>query len=168
MKRKLLNPTLLKRTALAVPAAALMLGAAQAGTTIGLNFQAWYYADGGAGYQTTGFPVTAKAFGVEQPEWTSTAPQDCRSAINDSTNIGSVSASWTAPNAWQSGIGELNAGWVPEAVAPGDDEVTWGYLDDGNTTGSAPTASLSGLASTFPSGYVVQTIAVNSGVHSYD
>jgi hypothetical protein len=168
MKRKLLNPTLLKRTALAVPAAALMLGAAQAGTTIGLNFQAWYYADGGAGYQTTGFPVTAKAFGVDLADWLSTFPQDCQSPINASTNIWSVSVSWTAPNAWQSGIGELNAGWVTEAVAPGDDEATWGYLDDGNSTGSAPTASLTGLAATFPSGYVIQTIAANSGVKTFD
>ncbi len=39
MKRKLLNASLLKKTALAVPAAALMLGAAQAAddVTIGLN-----------------------------------------------------------------------------------------------------------------------------------
>src|SRR3974390_1933035 len=101
MKRRLSNKSVLKKTALTVPAAALMLGAAQAGTTIGLNFQAWYYADGGAGYQTTGFPVTAKAFGVEVGDWQNTVPQDCRSAINDHTNIGPVSVSWTAPNAWQ-------------------------------------------------------------------
>lgn len=168
MKRRLANRSLLKQTALAVPAAALMLGAAQAGTTIGLNFQAWYYADGGAGYQTTGFPVTGKAFGVEVADWLNTVSQDCRSAINDRTNIGTVSVSWTAPNAWQSGIGELVAGWFPETVVPGDDEVTWGYLDDGNKTGSAPSASLSGLAGRFPNGYVVQTIAANSGVRTYD
>ena len=55
--------------ALAVPAAALMLGAAQAGTTVGLNFQDWYYRDGGAGYQTTGMPVTGAAFGVAAANW---------------------------------------------------------------------------------------------------
>ncbi len=77
MKRKLLSKSLFKQTALAVPAAALMLGAAQAGTTVGLNFQAWYYDSGttpqtigfGQGYQTTGFPVTAKAFGVAPANW---------------------------------------------------------------------------------------------------
>ena len=76
MKRKLLNARLLKQTILAVPAAALMLGAAQAGTTVGLNFQQWYYDSGNnpqtigfnngySDYNTTGFPVTAKAFGVD-------------------------------------------------------------------------------------------------------
>jgi len=52
MKRRILNKSFLKQTALAVPAAALMLGTAQAGTTVGLNVQTWTYADGGAGYQT--------------------------------------------------------------------------------------------------------------------
>ena len=60
--RKRPSKSFLKQTVLAVPAAALMLGAAQAGTTIGLNIQTWTYADGGAGYQTTGFPVTAYDF----------------------------------------------------------------------------------------------------------
>ena len=76
MKRKLLTP-FFKKSLLAVPAAALMLGAAQAGTTVGLNFQSWYYDSGttpqtvgfGVGYQTTGFPVTAKAFGVATANW---------------------------------------------------------------------------------------------------
>jgi len=169
---------------LAVPAAALMLGAAQAGTTVGLNFQAWYYDSGatpqtvgfGKGYQTTGFPVTAKAFGVEAANWANTDPLPCQAAIagsptfgGTSTNFaGSLSAQLAAANAWQSGIGELNAGWVSEAVAPGDNEVTWGYLDDGNTTGQFPSASVSGLAGLFPNGYVIQTIAANSGVHTFD
>src|SRR5271165_1648513 len=99
MKRKLLNATLLKQTALAVPAAALMLGAAEAGTTIGLNFQAWYYANGGARYQTTGFPVTAKAFGVEVPDWMNAYPQPCQTVIDDSTNTGARAVTWTAAKA---------------------------------------------------------------------
>jgi hypothetical protein len=82
MKRSLFSRPI-KQAFLAVPAAALMLGAAQAGTTIGLNFQAWYYDSGsspqtvgfGSGYQTTGFPVTARAFGVGAASWTSTFPQ---------------------------------------------------------------------------------------------
>ena len=72
-------------TLLAVPAAALMLGAAQAGTTVGLNFQTWYYDSGNipqtigfnngySAYNTTGFPVTAKAFGVNPADWFNTDP----------------------------------------------------------------------------------------------
>ena len=154
-----------------------MLGAAQAGTTVGLNFQAWYYDSGttpqtvgyGKGYQTTGFPVTAKAFGLAVANWFNTDPLDCQSPISTSVGFGgTLSAQLTAPNAWQSGIGELVAGWNPEMVTPGNDEVTWGYLDDGNTTGESPSVTVSGLAAKFPSGYVVQTIAANSGVKTYD
>ena len=177
MKRKLLNTRFLKQTALAVPAAALMLGAAQAGTTVGLNFQAWYYDSGttpqtvgfGDGYQTTGFPVTAKAFGVAVGNWFNTDPLDCRSAISTSVAFGgTLNAQVTAPNAWQSGIGELVAGWNPETVTPGDNEVTWGYLDDGNTTGQSPQVTVSGLAAKFPSGYVVTTIVGGSGATSFN
>src|SRR6478752_3936341 len=98
MKRKLL-PQHLGKSLLAVPAAALMLGAAQAGTTIGLNFQAWYYDSGtvpqtvgfGQGYQTTGFPVTAKAFGVSTANWINTDPLDCSSALDTIVPMGSIS-----------------------------------------------------------------------------
>ena len=177
MKRKLRNQASSKQTLLAVPAAALMLGAAQAGTTVGLNFQAWYYDSGatpqtvgfGSGYQTTGFPVTGRAFGVDTANWFSTDPLDCQAPISASIGFGgSLTAQVTAPNAWQSGIGELVAGWNPETVRPGNDEVTWGYLDDGNATGKSPTVSVSGLPSKFPNGYVIQTIAANSGVKNYD
>jgi len=177
MKRKLLNKSFLKQTALAVPAAALMLGAAQAGTTVGLNFQAWYYDSGatpqtvgyGAGYQTTGFPVTAKAFGVAVGNWFNTNPLDCQSAISTSIPFGgTLTADVAAPNAWQSGIGAQVTGWHPETVAPGNDEVTWGYLDDGNATGKRPTVAVSGLAAKFPNGYVIQTIAANGGVKTFN
>lgn len=172
MKRTLLKPALL-----AVPAAALMLGSAEAQTTIGLNFQAWYYDSGmtpqtvgyGKGYQTTGFPVTATAFGVAPGNWSSPDPLPCQATISQSINFGgSLTAQVTAPNAWQSGIGELNSGWVSEAVAPGNNEVTWGYLDDGNATGGAPSVSVSGLAAVFPHGYVIQTIAAEAGVATFD
>ena len=173
-----------KKPLLAVPAAALMLGAAHAGTTVGLNFQAWYYDSGatpqtigyGAGYQTTGFPVTAKAFGVEVADWSNADPMPSQAAFSglatfggtSTTFAGGLSVNVTSPDAWQSGIGEQVAGWNPETVAPGDNEVTWGYLDDGNSTGTAPAVSVSGLATLFPSGYVVATIAANSGVVAYN
>lgn len=176
MKRKLLNNTF-KQAALALPAAALMLGAAHAGTTVGLNFQAWYYDSGttpqtigfGSGYQTTGFPVTARAFGVDVANWFNSEPLPCQAAISTTIPFAvTLTAQVTAPNAWQSGIGEQVAAWNPETVAPGNNEVTWGYLDDGNTTGHSPSVSVSGLAAMFPNGYVLQTIGANSGVHTFD
>jgi len=170
---------------LAVPAAALMLGAAQAQTTVGLNFQAWYYDSGtspqtvgyGAGYQTTGFPVTATAFGVAATNWFNTDPLSCGHygagiPISTTISIGSLSATINAANAWQSAIGEQVAGWHPETVPPGNDEVTWGYLDSGygsgGADGGAPTVSVSGLAAKFPNGYAIQTIAANPGVATFN
>jgi hypothetical protein len=183
MKRSLFCKPL-KHALLAVPACALMLGAAQAGTTVGLNFQAWYYDSNttpqtigyGNGYQTTGFPVTGRAFGVDAANWANADPMPCQSAINgyatfNTTNTifaGSLTAFVTAPNAWQSGIGALVDGWHPENVAPGNNEVTWGYLDDGNTTGNHSTVKVAGLASLFAHGYVIQTIAANGGTKTFD
>lgn len=158
----------MKQTLLAVPAAALMLGAAQAGTTVGLNFQDWYYSDGGAGYQTTGMPVTGPAFGVALANWYSTPPLDCRSATDIIAPFGgTLDAHVMAPNAWQSGIGMLTADWVPVTVSPGNNEVTWGYISsgygNGGADGSAPSVTVSHLAAKFPNGYVVQTIAAHQG-----
>jgi hypothetical protein len=180
MKRKVLNTRFLKQTALAVPAAALMLGAAQAGTTVGLNFQAWYYDSGttpqtvgyGAGYQTTGFPVTAKAFGVEVADWTNSDPLDCNAAFTASVPFGgTLNATVNAANMWQSGftapgvwgtpLGDWYAAWpagtyVQSVMQPGDYEVTWGMID--NTGWSI---DLTGLAAKFPSGYVVELIGAD-------
>ena len=184
MKRKYSAKNLnlnLKKTFLAIPAAALMLGVSQGQTTIGLNFQAYYYSSGttpqtigyGAGYQTTGFPVTGTAFGIAPANWWNTDPLNAQATLaqnatfDGSTNFdGSLSVYLTAPNAWQSGIGEQVAGWHPETVAPGNNEVTWGYLDSNSS--KSPTASILGLASKFPHGYVVQTIAAENGVVGFD
>jgi hypothetical protein len=182
MKRKLLNTRFLKQTVLAVPAAALMLGAAQAGTTVGMNFEAWYYNSGttpqtvgyGKGYQTTGWPVTAMAFGVPATNWYGTASPDL---LDTSTNVdntytfgpgGALSATLTAPGVWQTGIGEQRSGWVPETVAPGNDEVTWNYLFSGTTNGASASVSISGLAAQFPNGYAIQTIAAYGGVTDFN
>jgi hypothetical protein len=186
MKRTTLKT--IKQTFLAVPAAALMLGASQAQTTVGLNFQSWYYDSGttpqtigyGAGYQTTGFPVTAKAFGIATNNWfnadplPSQAPTAGPATFNGATVFaGSLTANVTAPDAWQSGIGEQTAGFnaspaIPETVAPGNNEATWSYLDDGNTTGDFSTVTISGLAAVFPNGYVIQTIASGSGAITFN
>lgn len=156
MKRKLLNRCL-RPAALAVPAAALMLGAAHAGTTIGINYTV-DWTPYNYGYQTTGFNVTAKAFGVEVPNWTNSLPLPFGSAVSDTMTAAGVTVVSTAANPWSSGIGNLNpdpAG--PGYVTPGDNEVTWSYLDDSTPGWSV---ALSGLASVFPNGYVIQTIGV--------
>jgi hypothetical protein len=173
MKRNHFSGRTLKQLFLAVPASALMLGASQAQTTVGLNFQGWYYDSGmtpqtvgyGKGYQTTGFPVTATAFGVAPANWSNTDPLPAGSISTSVTFGGTLTAQITAPDAWESGIGELNSGWVPEAVAPGNNEVTWAYLDD---AGVPATVSVSGLAAKFPNGYVIQTIAAENGVTTFD
>lgn len=172
MKRKLVNARFLKQTALAVPAAALMLGAAQAGTTVGLNVQSWYYDSSttpqtigfGQGYQTTGFPVTAKAFGLAPANWVNTEPQYCKAAVATSVVLGSVTANLSAVNPWSGDIGNLvnpadewtNSGPLQvstSSVLPGNDEVTWGYEDNTGWTNN-----LSGLNTAFPNGYVLELI----------
>jgi hypothetical protein len=165
MKRKLLNPRILKQAALAVPAAALMLGAAQAGTTIGLNVQAWasnYDTTGpttgvGSGYQTTGFPLTAKAFGVDVSQWVNTPAFDIYSAVSANVVMGSVTAHLEAVNPWSGDIGNLedpaNEWKGPASVLPGNDEVTWGFEDNTGWTNT-----LSGLNASFPNGYVIEMI----------
>ena len=166
MKRSLFTKRI-KQSLLAVPAAALMLGAAQAGSTVGLNIQSWYYDSGttpqtvgyGAGYQTTGFPATAKAFGVGAANWVNTDPLDCSSAVSTSVAMGAITANLTAANPWESDIGNLIIGseWAgPATVTPGNDEVTWSFLD--NTGWSV---DLSGLNTAFPNGYVIQCIGAS-------
>jgi hypothetical protein len=156
MKRKVPNPKFLQRTALAVPAAALMLGAAQAGTTVGINYT-MDWAPYNSGYSTTGFNVTAKAFGVGPARWTN-IQGTYGSTVANTTTFDLVTITSTAANTWSSGIGNLNpdpAG--PGSVTPGDDEVTWSYLDDSSPGWSV---GLSGLNAAFPNGYVIQTIGV--------
>jgi hypothetical protein len=172
MKRKLFNTSLLKKTALAVPAAALMLGAAQAGTTIGLNIQAWYYDSGttpqtigfGQGYQTTGFPVTTNAFGVVPADWVNTDPLNCSAAVDTSVKLKSVTANLSAVNPWSGDIGNLvnpDDEWTNQgplqvstsSVLPGNDQVTWGFEDNTGWTNN-----LSGLKTTFPNGYALELI----------
>ena len=165
--KKSLFTNRLKKNMLAVPAAALMLGAAQAGTTIGLNFQSWYYDSGtnpqtigfGQGYQTTGFPVTAKAFGVLPANWANIDPLNCSAPVATNITVGAVTASLSAVNPWSGDIGNLvdpAHEWTPgyvSTVLPGNDEVTWGYEDNTGWTNS-----LSGLNTAFPNGYVLELI----------
>jgi autotransporter-associated beta strand protein len=177
-----------KQALVAVSASALMLGASQAGTIIGLNFQGQYYSGApagvGAAYQTTGFPVTGKAFGVDAANWENSPllPSTGKGGLYTyttnfplSTNFvisGTLTVNVTAPNVWMSGIGNLST-TATAFVAPGNDEVTWTYLTDGaggpwNLSGKAPAVSISGLAAEFPHGYVVETIASVKGTANFN
>jgi Concanavalin A-like lectin/glucanases superfamily/Immunoglobulin domain len=162
MKRSLFSPQL-KTTLLAVPAAALMLGAAQAGTTIGLNVEAGgfgygYSVGSGYGYQTTGFPVSATAFGVSPGNWNNLLPTGYNNAWFPAvTTMGSVGVTLNAANSWGTGIG-WGGGWVSATVSPGNDEVTWGILDNLGWS-----VDLTGLNAQFPNGYVVGLISAGDG-----
>ncbi len=167
---------------LAVPAAALMLGAADAGSTVGLNFQDYYYDGPGSGYQTTGMPVTGPAFGVPAADWTSTVPLSCGRPDEVPAAVpialtgvafGGLTATINAPNAWQSGIGLTSADFAVVAnPAPGNNQVTWGYIGSGygnaGADGSAPSVSISGLTAKFPGGYAIQAIASHRGTATFD
>ena len=96
-----------KQLILAVPASALMLGSAQAQTTVGLNIQGYYSGAGttntmttgyGYGYQTTGFPVTATAFGVAVENWYNTPTLPGQAAVSATFNFAGLTAQITAPD----------------------------------------------------------------------
>lgn len=194
MKRPASN---LKRTILAVPAAALMLGAAEAGTTVGLNFQTWYYDSGNtlqtigfnngySAYNTTGMPVTAKAFGLNPADWFNTDPmygnpngggnpinQACTFGGTATNFAGSLSCHVNSPKGgFQSGSGCKFAsgitypGYAPGVFCPqGEDELLWGIIvgNDANPF----TVSVSGLAAKFPNGYVIQSMAAHGGYSTW-
>lgn len=136
----------MKRIILAVPAAALMLGAAEAGSTVGINFSGDTY-----GY-FAGVPVTATAFGVSAADWQSTpiswggVGYDYASTSGSMT-VADLGVSWNATNTW------LTVDWNPPTPVPGDAEVTYGMLD--NTGWSC---GLTNLNAKFPSGYVVELV----------
>jgi hypothetical protein len=162
MKRSLFTKQL-KQTLLAVSASALMLGAAQSQTTVGINF---YGAYGGYGYGS--LPVSATAFGVSPGKWANVPATDYMTAANGSMTAGPagvLSVTWSSPNTWAAPLmgdpAASNGPW--NSPLPGDPEVIWGYLDDGNATSQAPAASVTGLSALFPHGYVVQTIAAEDG-----
>ena len=190
MKRSIFTKHL-KQTLLAVPACALMLGAAHAGSTIGLNFQQWYYDSGNnpqtigscngySTYNATGMPVTAKAFGVSPANWSNTDPigsADNGSAINQlctfggtaTTFAGGLSCNVNSPAGTRgSGIdcpfasGSTYPAYTPgEFAKPGNDEVFWGNIQ-GNAANPF-SVSVSGLAAKFPNGYVIQSMGAIGG-----
>ena len=108
------------------PVATLTVGTV-APATLGINF-------------TIGDePVTAAALGVASENWFAVP-----GPVNPGMTIGSVTVACSADGMWQQG----------QLTPPGDNEVFYGYLDDGNPGASV---SLSGLAATFPA-YVVQVL----------
>jgi hypothetical protein len=173
MKKKFFTKTF-KQTILAIPAAALMLGASH-GATIGINYTLdwgplnpngtyvpYHYA-----YMTTGMNVTGTAFGVPAANWNN-IQFEYYTTINNTNIVGPLTVVSQANNEWSSGIGNTNtlaygaANYLPAIVAPGNDEVTWSYLDDDvqHTTYKLYSVKISGLQSAYPNGYTVQTIGV--------
>jgi len=181
-----------KQTLLALPAAALMLGASHAGV-VGIHYTEFWgpyaangtgvygagdYGTGSAyfsyGYMTTGMNVTGTAFGVPAANWTNVQVSYAGN-INVTNSVGAMTVVSTAADAECSGIGNTNfvyadyySWFVSAGVAPGNDQVTWGYLDD-NTKIPAPdyntitytmwNVQLSGMKAAHPNGYTIQTIS---------
>jgi hypothetical protein len=189
MKKKLFSKAC-KQTILAIPAAALMLGASHAGM-VGINYTENFgaYAANGTGapynygtgsgyfsygYMTTGMNVSATAFGVPAANW-SNIQLPFKSVINSTNVVGPMTVVTTAAAAQCSGIGNTNfvvanyfSWFMPAGVQPGNDEVTWGYLDDAtivpppaytNMTYTMWNVTLSGMNAAHPNGYTIQTIA---------
>lgn len=145
---------------MAVPVAALMLGASQhqAVASIGITFWGSYLGDGyGHG------PVTATAFGLAPANWFTTPAGTNVGAGTGAMTAGGLNLTWSAATTWISTLyGDPNSPFGPwNSPLPGNPEVLWGYLDDGNAANQAPAAAVSGLNALFPNGYMVQTIAAN-------
>jgi len=174
MKKQFFSKTC-KQKILAIPAAALMLGASH-GATVGINYTAnWgaYAANGGGtngyginhySYMTSGMNVAGTAFGVPASSWTNIQLQYYQT-ITNTTTVGQLTILTQANDVWTSGIGNTNtdisyANFAPAMVVPGNDDVTWAYLDDDVThTGyTLWNVSISGLKTAYPNGYTIQTI----------
>ncbi len=147
MKRKPFYGKLLKHAALAVPAAALMLGASHA-AQVGINFQDNW---GGTPYA----PLTdATAFGIPLASWyNAPAFYDSGQTAFSTNGVfslpggGELKLAWSAKNTYS-----LYAA-IPES--PGDDQVIYGYLDDSDY---GYTVTLTGLRA-FASSFTIKTIA---------
>jgi hypothetical protein len=143
--------------AAAIPAAALMLGAAHGATTVGLNFQS----DAGSYTSYSGKPVTGTAFGIETSNWFNLTPTPDYAISTNSQTIalpsgGEVTLTWRANNAYESLINNDGA----FGVTPGEDEVFWGYLDD---TGPGYQLKISGLRGVAADYRIVAIAATDGG-----
>lgn len=155
MKRKLFDSRSLKQAALAVPAAALMLGASQ-GAQIGINFQDNWY---GTDYAPLTDP--AGAFGIPLANWFN-AP----GVLNSYGNAVSTNAVFSVPSA-----GDLKVAWsckntyslYANIPGTGDNQVIYGYLDDSDY---GYTVTLSGFRG-FASGFTIQTIASSDNATAF-
>jgi hypothetical protein len=129
--------------------------AASHGASVGVNYTL-NWSPYTSGFSTSGFNVTGKAFGVDVSNWFNSAGLPYSTAVSNTLTAGGLTVISTAANAWGSGIGNLTT-TGPGVVLPGDNEVTWSYLDD---TSPGYALVVSGLTSSFPNGYVIQTIGV--------
>ena len=168
MKRSLYSK-FLKGSLLAVPAAAMMLGASH-GATLGIHWQVdWSKYNPQYSYSTSGWIVTGNAFGVEPANWFNAPQVPFATSATDSgvpSNLGNALISWSFDWIYSTGIGNLNPdATTPAVLTPGNDQVTWTVIEgNGNNTNASPwTVEVSGLANYFPSGFMVQTVSARGG-----
>ncbi|HEX5221569.1 MAG TPA: LamG-like jellyroll fold domain-containing protein [Verrucomicrobiae bacterium] len=152
MKRNLLFPGA-RKALLAVPAAAMMLGAASHGAEIGINFQ-----DNWGGTPYAPLNDAAGAFGIPLANW-----YNAPTVFNSGPGAGvGTNGTFAVP-----GGGDLNVAWACQntwsltADIPtfGDDQVIYGYLDD---PAGGYTVTLRGLRA-FASSFTITTIASTDG-----
>ncbi len=141
----------------AVAAAALATASSQA-ATIAINFT-------GGGYGPVGQDVTQEAFGFAAAEWENYRGAD--TAGDDTTAFEGVAFTFTSNNDWT----QNNAGGSGYTGTTGEDEVSYGYLDDGGAGVKIAASGLSAwLAANGASEYRVQLIASqgNGGSGTYE
>lgn len=98
--------------------------------------------------------VTQTAFGVASGDWFNTVSND---GGTENTTISGVQFSWTYSNDW------AQSGAFNTTGATGEDEVYYGYLDDGNAGAEITVTGLSAwLAANAQTGYNV-TIIMSTG-----
>lgn len=136
-------------------AAASALGfstAVSSAAHIAINFQGDWYGN------EFGRDVSSSAFGIDSSDWYS-SPNHTASLLDGGTDtavIGGVNFSWTFSNDWAQ-VGGSYSG------STGEDEVSFGYLDDGNTGADITITGLSAwLAANSSTTYTV-TLIMSTG-----
>ncbi len=131
-----------------------------ASMTVGINFSRRDGALGGGNAPATWYPSpTAPAYGVHQSRWmtpvggnASGGPEIVPFGLNGMLNV-----TWSSANTWS--IGD-----VPTTVSPGNEQVNYGYLDDG---GGGLLVTIAGLTNAGFSKYVIRTIAASDNASSF-
>ncbi len=153
MKRNNSGRNLLNRAVLAVGASALALTVAQAGP-VGFNFEDEWGGDGGA-------KVVSPAFGLDQTNWINLVrvfnSEGAAFSTNQTVSLpdgGQLFVEWSAINTYSV---------YADVPTNGDEQVTYGYLDD---SGAGYRVAISGFRN-FASGYTVKLIAASDSASGF-